>query len=200
MLLHATTVQLQYELCLHYLFSPLYGAKSLHTFKQLIIIFEMFSRFPQTPCYFILCARCLGFWTQWSRLWCWSAATTNTTEPRTMTLVRSQLFTSCNDVPGLLMDAVLASQCSMIFWRSRGKRATTKAPPARWSPSNSSELSATASLSNPGLWSHPSPSPGGHLTPSPPSTLSFSALSLPPTASTTTPEAAGGTRTSTTAC
>lgn len=36
-----TRWQLQYNLCVQYLLSPLYGAKSLHAFKQLIIIFEI---------------------------------------------------------------------------------------------------------------------------------------------------------------
>lgn len=166
------------------------------------IIFERFSDFSQTLCYFIPCARCLDSWTQWSRLWNWSAATTKTTEPRTMISVRSQLFRSCTDVPRLLMDDFLAFQSWTRFWRSRGKRAATKVPPARWRPSNCCELSATAprpALSNPALWSSPSPSLEGYLTPSSPSALSFSPPSLPPTASATRPEGAGGTRTSTAA-
>lgn len=97
------------------------------------------------------------------------------------------------DVPGLLMDASLAFQCWVRFWRTGRQRPKTKAPPAKWSPWNTSDLSA-----NPALWSKTSPSPGGHLMPSWTSTLGFLPVYLPPMASVTTAEGAGGTRGSTT--
>lgn len=49
------------------------------------------------------------------------------------------------DIPGLLMDASLAFQCWMRFWRTGGKRAVTKAPPAKC-PRNTSDLSANPAL------------------------------------------------------